>query len=137
LSQNALPTIFIINTSDDYLDIMRRLLNSEGYIAIPFSITDIKSGMVDIAERMREQDPKVIVYDIAFPYIENWRQFQNILSLESSKNREFIITTPNINALEQQVGKSVTAYQIIDKEVDLQKLVTHVHSVWEKQIKAD
>ena len=129
---NTLPTIFVINTSEDYLDIMRLFLNAEGYVAVPFNITDIKTGVVDIATSIHEMDPKVIVYDIAFPYKENWLQFQNISKLKVCQNREFILTTPNIDALELQISEQVSAYQIVDKEIDLKKIVTHVNRAWDK-----
>ena len=132
MPQQKLPTILIINTSEDYLDIMRLFLNAEGYVTIPLKITEIKAGNVDVVSIIQDNDPKVILYDIAFPYIENWRQFRNISQLDICKNREFVLTTPNIDALVQQIGEQVSAYQIVDKEIDLQKIVTHVNQVWDK-----
>lgn len=126
----TLPTALIINTSDDYLEIMRLYLNSEGYVTIPVAITDIKTRAIDIVQVIEEHDPQVVLYDIAFPYRENWRQCQNVMSLEVSQGREFILTTPNIDALSDMVGQQIEAFEVVDKEIDLRKIVDKVKSVW-------
>jgi|SRR5690606_608763 len=128
--KSSLPTVVIINTSEDYLDIMRLFLNAEGYVTVPLRITDIKTGQIDIVDVIQESNPRVIVYDIAFPYQENWLQFQNIVNLDINTGREFILTTPNLDALQDQIGEQVSAYQIVDKEIDLRKIVTHVNKTW-------
>src|SRR6478735_3731853 len=67
-----LPTIAVLNTSEDYLNLMQLSLNAEGFVASTMSIAKIKSGETDIVAYLQQHDPKIIMYDIAFPFKENW-----------------------------------------------------------------
>lgn len=136
-TNQKLPTVTIINTSQDYLDSMRLLLNAEGFVVDAMNIADIKMGVIDVKSRIADADPRVILYDIAFPYRDNWAQCQNIMSLDICKGREFILTTPNIDALEKLVGVNVGAHEIIDRELDLKKIVDRIKKLWDENQTAE
>jgi hypothetical protein len=130
--QQTLPTIAILNTSIDFLNILQLMLNAEGFVTVTILISDIKSGDVDLVEFIQQYDPKVILYDIAFPYQENWMQYQHARKLEVMQDRQFVLTTPNIDGLESKLGTSVKAFEVVDRDIDLRKVIEAVKEAWKK-----
>lgn len=129
----SLPTVAVLNSNSDFLELIRHFLNAEGFVAVTLSMSRVKNGEVELVEFIREHTPKVIVYDIAFPYRENWTQCEQVRNLEACENIEFILTTPNLDALEHMIGKQVGAFELIEKEIDLRKVVAKIKEVWQKK----
>ena len=130
MTKPQLPTVAVFNTSIDYLNILRLMLNAEGYAVATILISDIKSGDVDVIEFVQKYDPKVIVYDIAFPYRENWKQCQNVMQLQICHGRTFVLTTPNLDALERLVEERVGAQEVVDRDIDVRHIVDEVNKAW-------
>lgn len=128
----TLPTIAIFDSSEDYLDIMQRFINARGFAAAPLHLYKVKSGEVDISDFIYSHNPQIILFDITFPYEENWQLYENVRRLAVCRGREFIITTPNIDALHDRIGEKVGAFQLVDKEIDLQLIVDCVNETWNK-----
>jgi hypothetical protein len=61
------PTVAILNTNDDLVELLRVAFEQAGFIAVS-GHNDLRRGKLNLPDFLRQHDPKVIVYDIAPPY---------------------------------------------------------------------
>ena len=118
--------VAIINTNDDVVDMLRIALEHEGIDAVPAHVIDFKRGKADFDEFVARHNPKVIVYDVAPPYRENWEFFQVLASSEAGKNRRWVLTTTNKKLVSQAAGQEVDAYEISEKPYDVNAIIQSV-----------
>lgn len=117
--------VAVINSNKSIIDLIRLFLNDEGIPSIGGLVPDFKRGRQDWIAFLKSYNPKVIIYDIAYPYEENWKNFQLVKDSKEAEGRLFILTTTDKSALEQLVGETNTI-EILGKPFDLNKVVTVV-----------
>lgn len=126
------PCVAIINSVSELIDMIKELLEEEGYRAITALISDIKKVELDIHSFMKEFDPQVIIYDIPPPYDLNWHFFKLLEDSPSMNNCAFVVTTTNKKALDSQVGNTPTM-ELIGKPFDLSELMGSVKRAMKKK----
>jgi DNA-binding response OmpR family regulator len=128
----AEPVIAIVNTSEEVSELLKEVLQEEGFprVVIRF-IVNFKKGLDDFGSFLRSYNPIVIIYDIAIPYRENWDYFQKLRNEEEARGRSFLLTTTNKAALEGFVGPTETL-EIVGKPFDLQALIASVRRALER-----
>ena len=120
------PTIAVINSNEDTVDMLRVCLQNHGFSSVVTGhIFNIKHGRLDFLEFLRVHDPAVFVWDVSIPYDENWRFLHLLMSSEEMKGRKVVITTTNKRALDELVGPTET-YEIIGKPYDLEEIMKAV-----------
>jgi CheY-like chemotaxis protein len=120
-----LVDVAVINTSEELAELLELVLREEGWTTARGYIVDFKRERQDLAAFLATHDPRVLVWDIAIPYVENWAYYQTAQQLPAAAGRRFILTTTNVLALEQLVG-GTAATEIIGKPFDLQQLCDSV-----------
>lgn len=130
------PTIAVINSSEDTVDMLRMQLQHHGFTSVVTAhVPDIKRGRTDFLAFLAEHDPAVLVYDISIPYEENWRFLQLLLSSGEMRGRQVIVTTTNKRVLEQLVGET-NAIEILGKPYDLELVIAAVERAIEQRREA-
>jgi DNA-binding NtrC family response regulator len=123
---NQPPLVAIIDTSEDIAALLKEILEDEGFRTAVAYVPDLKRGQPEPATFLLEHDPRVIVYDVAVPYEENWQFFQTIARSEAASGRRFVLTTTNKPVLESMVGPT-GAYELVGKPFDLDEIAGAVH----------
>ncbi|HLL60637.1 MAG TPA: hypothetical protein VK338_02885 [Candidatus Nitrosocosmicus sp.] len=124
MKENQKP-VAIINSTEDIIEAISLILMDAGFLTVTAISVDFKKGRKDVSTFLKKHDPKVIVYDIAPPYEENWQFFKNVKNSDEAKNRTFILTTTNKDMLEKLTGKT-DAIEIVGKPFDMKQIVDAV-----------
>lgn len=115
----------IINTSAEVADLLALVLHDEGFRTVTAYVPDLKGGKQDLGSLLRQYDTRVVVWDIALPYEENWAFFQHARTDPAAHGRRFVLTTTNKHVLEHLVGPT-GAHELIGKPFDLDELAQAV-----------
>lgn len=115
--------VAVINSSPDIVDILRLAFEQNGFVVVTAMTHEIRDGEVDVEQLIRQHRPKVIIYDIAPPYENNWRLFQHICSMPVMGGCEFVITSTNAGQVEKLAGVGERVYEIVGKPFDLDRVV--------------
>ena len=124
--------VAVVNTSEELADLLEEVMRSEGWSTARGYTLDFKRGRKDVRAFFREHDPRVIVWDIAIPYDENWNLCQEIQRLPEAEERQFILTTTNIDVLQRLIGQEIPARELIGKPFDLEELCTAVRQALDR-----
>lgn len=119
------PIVAIVNTNPDLIRLLRVALEQAGFIVLVLHVEDIKLGE-DIETVLRQHDPRVIVYDVAPPYDQNWRFLDHLRTATSFKGRRFVLTTVNLARVEEIVGPDETVYEVVGRSDDIREVVRAV-----------
>jgi CheY-like chemotaxis protein len=82
-------TVAVINSNEDTVEMLRLILEREGFNTATGHISDIKRGTIDFLEFMKQHDPAIVVYDVGHPYKENWTFLQLLMNTEPGKRTRF------------------------------------------------
>jgi CheY-like chemotaxis protein len=118
--------VAVINTNPDLVRLLRVAIEQAGFIVVITHIEDIKVGAADIDAFLRQHDPKVIVYDLAPPYDQNWSFLHHLRATTELGTRRFVLTTVNARLLQQVVGSDEFVYEIAGQRDDIDAVVRAV-----------
>ena len=118
--------VAIVNSNPDIVRLLRISLERAGFVALAIHIEDIKTGSANVKSLLEEHDPRVIVYDVAPPYEQNWRFLDHLRQSTDFKGRRFVLTSVNVRAVQQVVGKEETVYEVVGHDSDLLQVVRAV-----------
>jgi CheY-like chemotaxis protein len=94
----------------------------------------LRDGKVELEAFMRQHQPRVIVYDIAIPYEQNWRLFEHIRETPACAGVSFVVTTTNIRHVQQLAGRQ-EGHEIVGKPYDLDVIVGAVRQAGAESLK--
>jgi DNA-binding response OmpR family regulator len=124
---NDVPaTVAILNTNDDVVELLRVLLEQEGFIVISAHLDAIKRGEVDLEQFIRIHRPQCILYDVAPPYDRQWAFMNHMRALTVMSEIPFVLTSTNSLKVKEIVGTDARIYDIVGKPYDLDRILNAV-----------
>jgi hypothetical protein len=128
-AQRSRPLVAIINTALESIELLEELLADEDMDTVSAYVFEFKRGERDLRAFFEEHRPDVVVFDIAIPYVENWRYFQDhVLKLNVLPEQCFVLTTTNRTVLEMLVGPT-SVCELVGRPYDLDAIVTAIKHV--------
>jgi DNA-binding response OmpR family regulator len=112
-------TIAVFNTSEDTTELLRIFFEQAGFVVVTAFTNMLRDGKVDYGGFMRQHQPKVIVYDVAIPYEQNWRLFEHFRASPAARDVTFVLTTTNVAQLQKVAVTTQQIYEIVGKPYDL------------------
>lgn len=124
--QDGPVAVAIINSNPDLVRRLRFYLESAGLVVFEMHIEQIRAGTADVAGFVEQHDPRVIVYDVAPPYKENWNFMEHLRSSPGFEKRKFVLTSMNVDRVHEVVGNDEAVYEIVGLDEDLRTIVQAV-----------
>jgi DNA-binding NarL/FixJ family response regulator len=106
MSCGARRRVAIFNSRSDFIERLRAALEADGFEAVGAHLADIQSGTLDLVAFVDRYHPDAIVYDLPRPYESHWNFLRLLKETDSLKDRTWVLTTTDKEALEAAVGAS-------------------------------
>jgi CheY-like chemotaxis protein len=119
----APSVVAVVNTNPDLVRLLRVALEEAGFVVLVMHIEEIKRGTTNVEMLLTQHDPRVIVYDVAPPYDQNWRFLDHLRSATSFKGRQFVITSVNVDRLRDMVRLDESVYEVAGEPTDINEVV--------------
>lgn len=119
VNETKAEVVALFNANPDLLDIVRLGLERAGFICVIGHIHDIRTGALELVPFIEQHRPKVILYDLVMPYDRNWAFMKHLQEHDVMKDRQFVITTPNLRAAQGVVGRHEVHEILGDQDVDV------------------
>ena len=120
------PCIAILDTSPDFIDMLKEIMEIEEFDTISEYILNFRTGRSDIHSFFAMHKPNAVIYDVALPYQENWQFLKHVLEISGLRSCQFIVVTTNKRALDALVGET-GGLEILGKPMDLDALIQAVN----------
>jgi CheY-like chemotaxis protein len=118
--------VAVVNTNPDVLRLLRTALEQAGFVVFVVHIEDMKVGAADIETMLNQHDPRVIVYDVAPPYEQNWRFLDHLRTHTRFEGRQFVLTSVNVARLQRIVALDESVYEVAGEATDIEQIVRAV-----------
>src|SRR6266404_4952354 len=60
----TVPSVVVLNSSQDTIDLLKVVLEEQGFTVASAHVASVKSGEIDVLEFVNKHSPDVIVYDV-------------------------------------------------------------------------
>ena len=117
--------VAVVNGNEDIVELVRDALEEEGFLTVEAHIPDIRRGKTDFVAFLEQEDPRVVIYDLAPPFKESLSFLRLIMSSTAAAGRAFVLTTTNRAGLEEVAGET-GSIELLGKPYDLDQIVSAV-----------
>ena len=119
------PVVGIVDTSEELATLLCLVAQEAAGRPVVTYVPDLKRGDPPPDAFLTEHDPRVLLWDIALPYAENWAFFQTVCTSPAGQGRTYLLTTTNQAALEELVGPT-PVHEVLGKPFDIEALIAAV-----------
>src|SRR5207249_1468686 len=103
-------------------------LENDGFETVTARLAEIQNGTLDVVAFIKVHGPDVIVYDMPRPYENHWNFLRLMKETTCLKDRTWILTTTDKEALEAAVGASDVVEIIVGQQYGDDDVVEAVHA---------
>jgi len=112
-------TIVVVDASRDTFELLETYFETFGLAVRWFAVSEPKAAE-NLADRVAQFDPDVVIYDIDLPYAASWRMALTIC-FDERVRCPFVFTTTNVRIAKQLMAE-ITRAAIIQKPYALEEL---------------
>jgi DNA-binding response OmpR family regulator len=120
--------VAIFNASEDTIALLKEVLQQQHLRVVHGFIREFRSGSADMGAFILDERPDVVIWDISLPYHMNWIYFQQVQQSGALSACGVVLTTTNKARLEEIIGCSVDAIELVGKPSDLEVIVGAVRA---------
>jgi DNA-binding response OmpR family regulator len=117
------PTLAILNSSEDLLELLVEVFREEGFRVVTRHLMPLRRGQEDVAQFLARYRPEVVIWELNIPYDKNWAFFQRIRHTPGVLNCPVILTSTNVAQLRKAADADIDAFEVVGKPFDLNQLI--------------
>jgi DNA-binding NtrC family response regulator len=119
--------VAILDSSNDDMAMLKIILEEEGLQTCAANLHDLVLGKQGLKEFLERCDPRVVIYDIPYPYAAHCKYLDRVLEQGLFRGREVILTTTNPQVVRELEGcREVNL--LVGKPFELNQFLTVVHA---------
>jgi CheY-like chemotaxis protein len=119
------PVVAVMNNIEDLVRMFSEILRGAGYDVVTAMLAAARRGETDLVEFLKEHDPRVVIYDVSFPYAVNWTMLEGLRDRGVLDGRGVLLTTPNRKAM-QDLLRVGDVLEITGRPEEYSRLVDEV-----------
>src|SRR3989441_1329743 len=127
VARRTSPLSAILTSRDEVIEAIRSALENDGFATVTARLAEIQNGTLDLVAFIKVHAPDVIVYDLPRPYEAHWNFLRLMKETTSLKDRAWVLTTTDKQALEAAVGASEVVEIIVGQPYGADDVVEAVH----------
>jgi hypothetical protein len=124
---SPLVDLAVVNDETATAHAIAQVLACAGWTTAIRTVRDFQRGRIDRSAFLRWHEPRVVIWDIGYPYDEHWAYFAATQALPAARGRAFILTSGYPAALREFVLNA--AWSVATTPLDRQTLCQAVRSV--------
>jgi CheY-like chemotaxis protein len=122
------PAVYILNTSDDIVEMLRITLERAGFAVASGFIDDLQRGHLDLAQQFELHRPSVVLFDVSMPYDRRWGVLQRLRENPIADGLRFVLTSTNVHRLRQAVDTEEPVLELAGEDDDLASIAAAVRA---------
>ena len=122
----VVPVVAIFHSSDDITEMLRDLLERNGFVAVSAHVDDVRRARSDVKAFMEQHDPFVVVYDLIAPYARHWQFLNHLRQTPDFERRVFVLTSANAAAAQELGGHNEPVIELLGRPSDFDAVLDAV-----------
>lgn len=123
------PVLAVFNSSEDILELLRILFESEGFVVVTGHVSSLRRGDFDLRDFVEQHRPAAVLYDLMPPYEQQWRFLDHLRVTSPLKDIPFVVTSTNAKAAREIAARDEPVIEILGRPFDLDELLAAVRRV--------
>lgn len=120
------PVIAVFNSSDDMVELLRLMLESNGFVVVSGHIADLRRAKIDLQAFVAQNRPAVVVYDLIPPYDTQWAFLDHLRQASPLRGIPFVITSTNARMARELASRDEPVVEVLGRPFDMDELLAAV-----------
>ena len=120
------PVVAVFNSSDDMVELLRMMLESNGFVVVSGHIADLRRAKLDLEAFVKQNRPAAVVYDLVPPYDAQWAFLDHLREVSPLRQIPFVITSTNAKMARELAGRSERVIEVLGRPFDMDELLVAV-----------
>lgn len=114
MTENPHNLIGVIHSDPEVSSVIEDFLQLEGYQTAVQLLAEVKEDIENYIKFVRRNNSVLLVLEIAYPYIEHLRLFEQILGLDISQGRKFVLVTCDLKDVEKYLERGGGKMEVLE-----------------------
>jgi DNA-binding NtrC family response regulator len=120
------PVVALINSSDDLVELVRAVLERDGFVVMTAQPDDVRRGKIDVKAFIEQHQPVAVVYDLIPPFDRQWQFLNHLRQTPPFLGRAIILSSANGTAARELAGHNEHVFELLGRPSDLEAIVDAV-----------
>jgi CheY-like chemotaxis protein len=120
------PVVAVFNSSDDMVELLRMMLESNGFVVVSGHIADLRRAKLDLQAFVQQNRPAAVVYDLVPPYEVQWAFLDHLRQISPLRDIPFVLTSTNAKMARELAGRSERVIEVLGRPFDMDELLDAV-----------
>jgi CheY-like chemotaxis protein len=120
------PVVAVFNSSDDMVELLRIMLESNGFVVVSGHVSDLRRAKIDLQAFVAQNQPAAVVYDLVPPYDTQWAFLDHLRQVSPLRDIPFVLTSTNAKMARELAGRGERVIEVLGRPFDMDELLEAV-----------